>query len=183
VLDEKDNVYNINIIKKYVPDKNWILVNIAKRTQGLVVRKGNPKSISGIENLGKMDVTFVNRQVGSGTRILLDALLREKGIARETVKGYDREESSHTAVAILVREGVADTGIAIHAVARVFSLDFIPLAEEDYDVLVTKEFSETERFQSLLDLIRSNEFKDRLHEVGGYSTEDTGKIKYIHEAQ
>jgi putative molybdopterin biosynthesis protein len=181
VLDERDNVYNINIVKKYVPERDWILVNIAKRTQGLVVRKGNPKSISGIENLGKMDVTFVNRQVGSGTRILLDALLQEKGIASETVKGYDREESSHTAVAILVREGVADTGIAIHAVARVFSLDFIPLAEEDYDLLVTKEFSETERFQSLLDLIRSNEFKDRLHEVGGYNTEDTGKIKYVHD--
>jgi molybdate-binding protein len=126
-------------------------------------------------------VTFVNRQVGSGTRILLDAMLKEKGIARGSVKGYEREESSHTAIAILVREGVTDTGIAIHAVARVFSLGFIPLAEEDYDLLVTKEFSETGRFQSLVDLIRSDEFKSRLKEVGGYNTDDTGKIKYVHD--
>jgi putative molybdopterin biosynthesis protein len=155
-------------------------VNIAKRTQGLLVRQGNPKSVSGIEDIANEGVTFVNRQVGSGTRILLDAMLKEKGISRDSVKGYEREESSHTAIAILVREGVADTGIAIHAVARVFALDFIPLAEEDYDLLVTKDFSETERFQSLLDLIRSDEFKDRLHEVGGYNTEDTGKIKYVY---
>jgi putative molybdopterin biosynthesis protein len=181
VLDEQDKVYNINAVKKYVPDRNWMLVNIAKRTQGLLVRKGNPQAISGIADIARADVTFVNRQVGSGTRILLEAMLQEKGISRETVKGYEREESSHTAIAILVREGVADTGIAIHAVARVFSLDFIPLAEEDYDLLVTKEFSETERFQSLLSLIRSDEFKDRLYDVGGYNTGDTGKIKYVHE--
>jgi putative molybdopterin biosynthesis protein len=183
VLDEKDKVYNINVVNKYVPDRNWLLVNIAKRTQGLLVQKGNTKSISGIADIGRSGVTFVNRQVGSGTRILLDAMLKEKSVSRDTIKGYEREESSHTAVAILVREGVADTGIAIHAVARVFSLDFIPLAEEDYDLLVTKEFSETERFQSLLDLIRSDEFKGRLHEVGGYNTEDTGKVKYVHEVR
>lgn len=182
VLDEHEKVYNINVVKKYVPDRNWILVNIAKRTQGLLVRKGNTKSLSGIEDIAKEGVTFVNRQVGSGTRILLDAMLKEKGVSRDTVKGYDREESSHTAIAILVREGVADTGIAIHAVAQVFSLDFIPLAEEDYDLLVTKEFSETVKFQTLLSLIGSDEFKNRLHEVGGYNTEETGTIKYTHDA-
>jgi putative molybdopterin biosynthesis protein len=183
VLDEQDKMYNINIVKKYVSDKSWVLVNIAKRTQGLLVREGNPKSISGVGDIAKVDVTFVNRQVGSGTRILLDAMLKEKGVSKDSVKGYDREESSHTAIAVLVREGIADTGIAIHAVARVFSLGFIPLAEEDYDLLVTKEFSETDKFRSLLNLIRSDEFKHRLHQVGGYNTEDTGKIKYVHEAQ
>jgi putative molybdopterin biosynthesis protein len=110
-------------------------------------------------------------------------MLKEKGISRDSVKGYEREESSHTAIAILVREGVADTGIAIHAAARVFSLGFIPLAEEDYDLLVTQEFSETERFLSLLGLISSDEFKRRLHVIGGYNTEDTGKIKYVHDFQ
>ena len=179
--DDQEKVYNISVVKKYVPDRRWLLLNIAKRTQGLLVQKGNPKSLSGIADIARNDVTFVNRQVGSGTRILLDAMLKEKGIVRDSVKGYEREESSHTAIAILVREGVADTGIAIHAVARVFSLGFIPLAEEDYDLLVTKEFSETERFQSLVGLIRSDEFKSRLKEVGGYNTDDTGKIKYVHD--
>lgn len=181
VLDEQDKAYNITIVKKYVPDRNWILINLAKRTQGLLVQKGNPKSLSGITDLAKDSVIFVNRQVGSGTRILLDAMLKDKDVSRDSIKGYEREESSHTAVAILVREGIVDTGIAIHAVARVFSLGFIPLAEEDYDLLVTKEFLETERFRGLLELIRSDEFKGRLHEVGGYNTEDTGKIKYVHD--
>ena len=182
VLDDgQEKVYNINVVKKYVPDRRWLLLNIAKRTQGLLVQKGNPKSLSGIVDIAKNGITFVNRQVGSGTRILLDAMLKGKGISRDSVKGYEREESSHTAIAILVREGVADTGIAIHAAARVFSLGFIPLAEEDYDLLVTQEFSETERFLSLLELIRSDEFKRRLHVIGGYNTEDTGKIKYVHD--
>ena len=181
ILDEQEKVYNINLVKKYVPGRPWLLINLAKRTQGLLVQEGNPKSISGIEDVGQDNVTFVNRQIGSGTRILLDAMLKEKGIDRETVKGYDREESSHTAVAILIREGVADTGVAIHAVARVFSLGFIPLAEEDYDLLVAKEFFESEKFQSLLGLIRSDEFKSRLKEIGGYNTDQTGKIKYVHE--
>jgi putative molybdopterin biosynthesis protein len=123
----------------------------------------------------------VNRQVGSGTRILFDTMLKEKGLSNDLIKGYEREESSHNAIAILVREGVADTGIAIHAVARAFSLGFIPLAEEDYDLLVAKEFSETKKFEYLLHLIRSDEFKIRLHEVGGYNTEDTGKIRYEHD--
>lgn len=183
VLDEKDKVYNINVVKKYVPDGNWLLVNIAKRTQGLIVQKGNPKALSEIMDLTKDGVTFVNRQVGSGTRILLDAMLKEKGISNNLIKGYEREESSHNAIAILVREGVADTGIAIHAVARAFSLGFVPLAEEDYDLLVTKEFSGTEKFKSLLDLIRSDEFKNRLHKIGGYNTEDTGKIKFEYKGQ
>ncbi|NLW34325.1 molybdopterin biosynthesis protein [Syntrophorhabdus aromaticivorans] len=179
VLDEHEKMYNIPVVKKYVPNRPWLLVHIAKRTQGLLVREGNPKLITGISDMVRDDVTFVNRQVGSGTRILFDLLLKEKGIDRGSIRGYDREESSHTAVAVLVREAVADTGIAINAVARIFSLGFIPLAEEDYDLLVTKEFAETERFKRLLDLIRSEEFKDRLKEVGGYNTGDTGKIKYV----
>jgi len=179
VLDEYEKVYNIPVLKKYIPDRPWLLVHIARRTQGLLVHRDNPKAIAGISDIARADVTFVNRQVGSGTRILFDLLLKEKGIDRDSIRGYDREESSHTAVAVLVREAVADTGVAINAVARIFSLGFIPLAEEDYDLLVTKEFAEDERFKCLLDLIRSEEFKDRLREVGGYNTDDTGKVKYV----
>lgn len=174
-------MYNIKFVKKYVPNRPWLLINLAKRTQGLLVRQGNPKAFGGIEDVEREDVTFVNRQVGSGTRILLDALLKENGIPRDKVKGYDREESSHTAVAILVREGIADTGVAIHGVAKAFSLGFIPLTEEDYDLLVAQEFFETERFQTLLGLIRSDEFTSRLKEIGGYNTEETGKIRYVHQ--
>jgi len=178
IFDESENVYNIPVIEKYLSGRNVILVHIAKRQQGLVIKKGNPKKIAGIGDIGREDVKFINRQFGSGTRILLDLLLKEKGIKRESIHGYEREESSHTAVGIMVRESVADTGVAIYAVAKLFSLDFIPLAEEEYDLVVTGAFAADQRFAKLMAIIRSDVFKKRLEEIGGYNTEDTGTIKY-----
>ena len=178
VLDEKEKTYNIPAIQKYLHDKPCTLIHIAKRLQGLLVRKENPENIKGIKDLSRPDVKFINRQSGSGTRILLDALLKDGGIEKHQINGYDKEESTHTAVGILVREGIADTGIAIYSIAKVFSLDFIPLAEEDYDLLVNKEFVGDRRFKLLMDLINSDEFKQRLEQLGGYNTKETGKIKY-----
>ncbi len=179
ILDEREGVYNIPAIKKYLEHIPCILINIAKRMQGLIVKKGNPKGIKGITDLGRDDIRFINRQPGSGTRFLLDAQLKEAGIDKHNIRGYDREESSHTAVAVMVKESVADTGIAIYGVTKIFSLDFIPLVEEDFDLLVTKTFTEDERFTMLIDLIQSKEFKGRLDSLGGYNTKETGTIKYV----
>ncbi len=178
IFDERENVYNIPAIERYLADKNVVLVHIAKRKQGLVVRKGNPKGITGIEDLGKGDIAFINRQFGSGTRILIDLLLKEKGVSKGSVRGYEREESSHTAVGIAVKGSVADAGVAIYAVAKLFSLDFIPLAEEEYDLVVAEAFTEDQRFSRLMAIIRSDMFKKRLEEIGGYNTEHTGTVKY-----
>jgi len=178
ILDDQKNVYNIPVIEKYLPDREVVLVHIAKRQQGLIIRKGNPKKIAGIEDLGREDVKFINRQFGSGTRILVDLLLKEKGVNKESIRGYEREESSHTAVGIAVRESVADAGVAIYAVAKIFSLDFIPLAEEEYDLVVAGEFTKDQRFARLMEIIRSDIFKKRLEEIGGYKTEHTGTVKY-----
>jgi len=178
ILDEKEKTYNVPAIKKYLSDKPCVLIHIAKRLQGLVVQKNNKKDIKGISDLSRPEVKFINRQSGSGTRILLDLLLSENGIEKHQINGYDREESTHTAVGILVRESIADTGIAIYSIAKVFSLDFIPLAEEDYDLLVTKEFTEDKRFQFLMDMINSNEFRQRLEQLGGYNTKETGRVKF-----
>ena len=98
-------------------------------------------AIKDIDDLARSGIRFVNRQMGSGTRILLDMMLKERGIDCHSIQGYEREESTHAATAILVKEGIADTGLAIYPVSRIFSLDFIPLVEEEYDLLVTKEFS------------------------------------------
>jgi putative molybdopterin biosynthesis protein len=178
ILDEQELVYNIPAIKKYLADRPVLLVHITKRIQGLLVAKGNPLGITGVDDLSRREVRFVNRQFGSGTRILLDMMLKERRIDPRLIQGYDREESTHTAAAILVKEGIADTALAIHAVSRSFSLDFIPLMEEEYDLLVTKEFSEDPRFSLLMELIASREFASRLSELGGYTTKDSGKIKY-----
>jgi putative molybdopterin biosynthesis protein len=141
--------------------------------------KGNPKGVKGVDDLSRKDIRFVNRQFGSGTRILLDMMLKERGIDRACIQGYDREESTHAATAVLVKEGIADTGLAIYPVSRIFSLDFIPLMEEEYDLLVTKAFSEDPKFALLVELLTSAEFATRLEELGGYNTKDSGKIKYV----
>ncbi len=181
ILDGNEKVYNIPALLKYLPSRSWVLVHIAKRTQGLLVKKGNPKKIKDVTDLQRNDILFVNRQAGSGTRILLDTLLKEKGIRKESIRGYDREESTHTAVGVLIKEGIADVGIAIYSISQLFSLDCIPLMEEDYDLLVTGEFMENPKFTRLMELIRSQEFKDRLDKIGGYNTGATGTIKYVHE--
>jgi putative molybdopterin biosynthesis protein len=178
ILDEQEKVYNIQAIKKYLGGQPVTLIHLARRTQGLLVQRGNPKGIGTIEDLGRSGVTFVNRQVGSGTRILLDVLLRERGVDPRAIRGYEREEATHTAVGILVREGIADCGLAIYPIARIFGLDFVPVTEEDYDMVVTKEFTQDPRFELLMELIRGREFAERLNHLGGYTTKDTGTVKY-----
>jgi putative molybdopterin biosynthesis protein len=179
ILDEEQKIYNIPTVKKYLEGRPFRLIHIAKRIQGLLTAKGNPKSIHTIADLTRKDVRFVNRQFGSGTRILLDMMLKENGIDRYAIQGYDREESTHAATAVLVKDGVADVGLAIYPVSQIFGLDFIPLMEEDYDLLVTKDFTEDPKFTLLMDLILSAEFSSRLGELGGYNTVNTGTIKYV----
>ncbi len=179
ILDESEKIYNVPVVKKYLGTRPALLINVAKRIQGLVIAKGNPKSIKGIADLARSDIRFINRQVGSGTRILLDTMLAEQSISRDSVRGYGREEFTHAAIGILVKDGIADVGLAIYPIARLFGLDFIPLVEEEYDLLVTREFSEEKRFSVLMDALRSAEFARRLHELGGYTTDQTGKTKYV----
>jgi putative molybdopterin biosynthesis protein len=179
ILDEKEKVYNIPVVKKYLGTKPALLINVAKRIQGLVVAKGNPKGVKEISDLARSDIRFVNRQVGSGTRILLDTMLNEQGIDRESIRGYDREEFTHAAVGVLVKDGIADVGLAIYPIARLFGVDFLPLIEEEYDLLVTKEFTEEKEFSMLMEAIGSDEFARRLEAFGGYNTEQTGKTKYV----
>jgi putative molybdopterin biosynthesis protein len=179
ILDEKEKVYNIPTVKKYLGTKPALLINVAKRIQGLVVAKGNPKGVKDVSDLARSDIRFINRQVGSGTRILLDSMLDERGLDKDSVRGYEREESTHAAVGVLIREGIADVGLAIYPIARLFGVDFIPLVEEEYDLLVTKEFSGDTRFAVLMDAITSAEFKERLRGFGGYTTDQTGATKYV----
>ncbi|MCX7856887.1 MAG: molybdopterin biosynthesis protein [Deltaproteobacteria bacterium] len=179
ILDPDEKIYNIPILKNYLGAKRWKLINIAKRITGIAVRKGNPKNIKKIDDVAKPGIKFINRQYGSGTRILFDMLIQEKGIEKEKIDGYDREEASHMRVGVLIKEGIADCGITIYSVAKLFDLGFIPLAEEDFDLLVSDEFTKEEKFQLIYDIITSDDFKSRLQMLGGYETTDTGKIKYV----
>lgn len=179
LLDEATGQYNVPFIKRLMPEKKVILINLVYRIQGLIVKKGNPKNIRGFEDLIREDVIFINRQSGSGTRLLLDKHLKELGISPSLIKGYDKDEYTHMGIASAVLTGRADVGLGILASAQSLGLDFIPVAEERYDLLIPFEFNELPIIQSLLKIIiEDKEFRETVIHLGGYDVRDMGKIIY-----
>ncbi len=175
LLDEEDGSYNISYIKKYLPDINVRLINLVMRDQGLIIPQGNPKGIRGIEDLVRDDITFINRQGGSGTRILLDYNLKNLNLDAGAIKGYENEEFTHMSVAVAVLSGTVDVGLGIYAAAKALNMDFIPVVTEEYDLVIPDKYFESENIQILLETINTGEFKKRVQALGGYSTEKTGK--------
>ncbi|MBW1748550.1 MAG: molybdopterin biosynthesis protein [Deltaproteobacteria bacterium] len=176
LLDTRDGTYNQSYIRKYLPDTEVKLVNLVMRDQGLIVLPKNPKGIRGIEDLSRKDITFINRQAGSGTRILLDYRLKQMGIDPSDVNGYENEEFTHMSVAVAVQSGTVDVALGIYAAAKALNLDFIPVVTEQYDLVIPEIYFESENIQILLETIRTPEFKHRVQALGGYSTEKTGEI-------
>jgi putative molybdopterin biosynthesis protein len=177
LLDEETGEYNISYITRLVPDRKVVLVNLVYRTQGFIVPKGNPKDIKGFEDLGRDDVVFVNRQAGAGTRLLTDLYLKKLKIDPQNVKGYHHEEFTHMAVAAAVLSGAADTGLAVLSAAQALGLDFIPVAQERYDLAILGEYYNTPMLQALLGIIRDDqEFRDQIVSMGGYIVKDMGRV-------
>ncbi|MGD9097528.1 MAG: substrate-binding domain-containing protein, partial [Desulfobacterales bacterium] len=175
LLDTTDGSYNRSYVKKYLADMEVCLVNLVLRDQGLLVPKGNPKGIRGLEDLGRDDIRFINRQGGSGTRILLDYRLQQLGLKPEAIDGYRDEEYTHMAVAVAVLSGTADLGLGIQAAARALDLDFIPVVTEQYDLVIPGRFLALKGLRVLLDAIGGERFQRRVRALGGYSTELTGR--------
>jgi putative molybdopterin biosynthesis protein len=176
LLDTSDGSYNVSYVKQYLPGMKIKLVNLVFRDQGFIVAKGNPKNIRGVEDLAREDITFINRQGGSGTRILLDYRLSRTGTDPGLIKGYDNEEFTHMSVAVAVLSGSADVGLGIFAAANALHLDFIPVVTEQYDLVIPEEYFETENIKILLETINTADFKKRVEALGGYSTRNTGQI-------
>lgn len=175
LLDENSGEYNVSYIRRTLAGEKIVLMNLVYREQGLMVARGNPKGISALSDLTRKDVTFINRQPGSGTRVLLDYKLKQAGIDPSLIAGYEREEFSHTAVAAIVASGAADVGLGILAAARALGLDFVPLLQERYDLAIPVAFYGSDLLRPLLTLIRSQEFAEILASLGGYDTRDTGR--------
>jgi len=169
LLDESNGTYNTNWIRTYIPGEKIILIKAFKRTQGLIVKKGNPLNIKGIESLTDPEVRYVNRQRGAGTRILFDYLLKKNNINTESIYGYQREEFTHLSTAVQIAMDKADAGLGIYSAAKLYGLDFIPLIEEEYDFAVNYEFYDNILFKNFIGIISSPEFGARLSELGGYS--------------
>ena len=160
--------YNIEFLKKYMPNEELVLLCVAEREQGVVSRDG----------LSFDDITthtFVNRQKGSGTRLLLDYLLRQHGIDSSEIRGYEREFTTHSGVALAVRTGEADCGICVYSTAKALGLNFVPIGTERYELVTRKKtLEEDSRVAALFDTIASEEFKAILTRLGGYDTRATG---------
>jgi putative molybdopterin biosynthesis protein len=177
LLDEETGEYNVSYIRKHLPGRKVVLVNLVYRTQGFIVLKGNPKGIKGFEDLSRDDVVFVNRQAGAGTRLLADLYLKKLNIDPAKVKGYHHEEFTHMAVAAAVVSGAADTGLAVLSAAQALDLDFVAVAQERYDLAIPEEHYDAPMMQALLAIIREDpEFRDQIVKMGGYEVKEMGRI-------
>ncbi|HEB75252.1 MAG TPA: molybdopterin biosynthesis protein [Nitrospirae bacterium] len=181
LLDEPTGEYNVPFIRRLLADVPLMLVNLVYRQQGLIVRRGNPKCIRGVRDLTRKGVVFINRQRGSGTRLLTDKCLRDNGIDPREIEGYEREEYTHMGVASAVATGVADAGMGILPAAAALGQEFIPVAKERYDLIIRGEYVETPKIQSLLDILRNDEeFRSLVTGLGGYDLSDMGEVVYSH---
>jgi putative molybdopterin biosynthesis protein len=178
LLDLETGEYNSSFIKKHFPDLKVAVLNLTHREQGLIVKKGNPLGIQTIQQLADKKLTFVNRQEGSGTRVLLDYRLKENGIDPAGIPGYSRIAYTHMEVALEVFSGSADVGVGIFAAAKMLGLDFIPLATERFDLIIPGEICRTDAVKAVREVLNSKEFQDNVAQMGGYETRDTGKIVY-----
>ena len=175
LYDPPSGDYNFPFIEQIIRDVPVRVINLAVRHQGLLVAKGNPRGIQGIQDLTREDIHFINRQRGAGTRILFDDALERNGISPKQIQGYEQEEFTHMAVAVNVKSGVADCGMGIYAAAKALDLDFVPFARERYDLILPRAFEEETRMRTLLDLIRDQDFQDKVRNLGGYETGWTGR--------
>ncbi|MGC4116623.1 MAG: molybdopterin biosynthesis protein [Myxococcales bacterium] len=175
LLDPATGEYNLPDLARHAPQAELAVVTLAHRAQGLLVPKGNPKGLRAFEDLAREDVLFVNRQRGSGTRVLLDHELAKRGIASKQIKGYEREEFTHAAVAVAVLSGAADAGLGVLAAAKALGLDFVPVAEERYDLIVPVDLLADPRVEQVLELLGTVEFRQALRKLGGYDDRQTGR--------
>ena len=173
LLDEETGEYNLSYIRRLFGSGKIELTKGVGRTQGILVKKGNPLGIKGIEDLP--GCRYVNRQRGAGTRVLFDYKLKQLGIAPEQINGYEREAATHMAVAAAVGSDGADAGMGILSAAKAMDLDFIPVGPEEYDFAVPLEYLELPHIKAFIEILKMDEFHKRLDELGGYTYERAGE--------
>jgi putative molybdopterin biosynthesis protein len=179
LLDAGGLEFNLSYVQHLFPGQATILMTLVHRQQGLVVRSGNPKQIRGIEDLGREDVRFINRQPGSGTRVWSERALQQHGIAKESVRGWQQTARTHRQVAEAVSAGTADSGIGVLAAAKAVGLDFIPLFDERYDLIMPLAMQAEPLFQPMLERLQTAVFRQSIAQLAGYSTQHTGDVRQV----
>lgn len=176
LLDTADGTYNRSFIKKYFPKGDVKLVSCVGRQQGLMVARGNPLNICSFADISRQGIRYVNRQKGSGTRILTDYLCSREKVEPSDVYGYTREELTHTSVAAQIACGSADVGMGIYSAAKLYDLDFIPICIEEYDLIIPDHAWDSPMVQQLLTILRSDAFREKILSMGGYTADHPGQV-------
>lgn len=176
LCDPETREYNAPYVRRILPGRAVVLVNLGVWKEGFVVAPGNPKGLEGAAGLTKQGVVLINREEGAGSRLLLDTLLREAGVSGADVAGYDRRVGSHQEVALAVAGGQADVGVSTEATARTYGLDFLPQQEVRYDLTLLEETVQQEPVRQLMSTLQHRWVRSQLAMLGGYDTTTTGEI-------
>jgi len=176
LFDPDTGEYNLPYLHRYLPDLETIVVNLVYRDLGLILKPKNPLNITRIEDLAQPKIRIINRQEGSGTRILFDFELGRLGIDSNRINGYEKEVNTHNEVAMAVLSGMAEVGLGILSAAKMLGLQFIHITKERYDLVIPKENFSAKPLNALLEVVRSQEFKAKIEQMGGYDTKDSGQI-------
>ena len=176
LLDTVTGEYNLAFMRKYFPKGGVKLIRCVGRQQGMMVAKGNPLNIQKFADIANTGIRYVNRQKGSGTRILTDYLCKQNGLDPDAIYGYEREELTHTSVAVQIASGSADAGMGIYSAAKLYDLDFIPVCIEEYDLIIPDHAWDTPQVQQMLETMKSDAFREKILALGGYTVENPGEI-------
>ena len=177
LLDEKSEKYNVSFVKKYFPKQKMVLIKGPTRIQGIISNKDY--KVKTIKEISQKNIPFANRQKGSGTRVLFDYLLKKNKVDSLKINGYQKEYSTHLAVGVAIENGTAKCGIGIGSVAKLLGLNFVPLANEEYDFLTTYENLKDPRIVSFINHLKSKEIKNKLLELKDYGVDHLGEIVTI----
>ncbi|WP_342043886.1 helix-turn-helix transcriptional regulator [Bacillus sp. OTU2372] len=178
MFDGDTGEYNLPYIKKILVGYPYILLNLLSRKAGFYVKKGNPLNLTSWTDLNRQDLKIINREKGSGARILLDEQLRINEIPSSNIKGYEHEESNHLSVASAVSAGIADVGIGIQKAAKIVGIDFVPLITERYDLVILKTSETKQLISTVKNILSSHQFKAEVNSLGDYDISQTGNIIY-----
>lgn len=182
LLDPKSGEYNIPFLSAYLPNLRAVVVNLFKRDLGFLAAPGNPQKIKGFRDMARPKIRFINRQKGSGTRVLLDNHLRQLKIPGSSVKGYENEVYTHFEVGLSILSKEADLGLATGSVAKLLGLSFIPLTQESFDMLLDQSTFFERPVQAFIEILNSREFRSRVENLGSYDFKNSGKILYSQTA-
>jgi putative molybdopterin biosynthesis protein len=177
----EDGIYNQTAIKEHLQGLPVHVLRLADREQGIITPRGNPLALASLRDLAREGLRFINRQRGSGTRVLLDYKLRQAGLRPASILGYENEEYTHMQIAAAVLSGRADAGLGVKAAADALGLDFIPVGVEEYDLIIPSRYWQDTRMEALIEVVRSSEFQEAMLALGGYAVEKSGELIWIFE--